>query len=208
MAGYRLTGIAEWDEEVRRDYREAAQAGSFLFNASRGDDPELFWQAIDAVNAADGWSHGLRRIVQANEVANPKIAAAFLEIWIQSKQLAYRIGNRALTASALRLLMPRAYSGGPLTLYRGTRQSERTRRIYGFSWTTDKETARGFALHWSDVLGDGVILETTVPAEAVFVLRADESYYDEREAIVDPYRLGDVKVAERLRNPAPKSVRV
>ena len=49
-----------------------------------------------------------------------------------------------------------------------------------------------------------MILETTAPPDAVFVLRGDVGHYDEQEAIVDPYKPGPVTVAERLTNSSSK----
>ena len=55
--------------------------------------------------------------------------------------------------------------------------------------------AREIARQW----GGGVVLETLVPAEAVLLVREVEGYYDEGEIVVDPFKLGPVAVAERIR---------
>jgi hypothetical protein len=46
---------------------------------------------------------------------------------------------------------------------------------------------------------EGVILQTLAPPEAILLIRPPEDYYDEEEVIVDPFRLGKIKVIERLR---------
>ena len=53
-------------------------------------------------------------------------------------------------ANGLRVLMPPQPGQEALTLYRGTSLRERTRRVYGFSWTKDREIARVFAAPWTE----------------------------------------------------------
>src|SRR5262249_13313425 len=149
------------------------------------------------------------------------VQQAFVPIWVEHKTPSRRIGNRRVAANALRVLMPGDYSGPPLTVYRGTTNREWRRRIYGFSWTTDVAVARKFAEHWTqaaanlaassvytgptDADDQGVVLQTTVPCEAVFLIRKPGDfyieepgeYYDEGEVVVDPFRLGRIKVVER-----------
>jgi hypothetical protein len=72
---------------------------------------------------------------------------------------------------ALRVLLLAGYSGPPLTLYRGTSNHERRRRLYRFSWSTDATIARRFAEHWAQsllasytgVTFEGVVLQAVVP---------------------------------------------
>jgi len=45
---------------------------------------------------------------------------------------------------------------------------------------------------------EGVILQTSAPREAVVLIRKPEDYYDEGEVVVDPFRLGKVKVVARF----------
>jgi hypothetical protein len=114
---------------------------------------------------------------------------------------------------ALRVLMPRGYQGAPLRLYRGTGADERRYHHYGFSWTTRLETARDFAESrgCSSVLktdGSAVVLETIAPADAILLVREPGEYangdFDEDEVVVDPYKLGQVKVVERLEALPPR----
>ena len=107
-----------------------------------------------------------------------------------------RVGNRAVLARALRLLLPRNYLGGPLTLYRGASFRERHYGTYGFSWTTDRAIAQNFAERYK--IDGGVLLETVATPEAVLLVRRPEDYYDEGEVVLDPFRLGRVRVVERF----------
>ena len=102
---------------------------------------------------------------------SPDIQDAFLSIWIENKMLPRRVGHRPTMAAALRVLMPRNYSGPPLVLYRGTQNNERRRHLYGFSWTTEIATAQSFAEHWSQpgIAFQGVVLRTLAPPEAVLL---------------------------------------
>ena len=86
-----------------------------------------------------------------------------------------------MLANALRVLMRSNYIGPPLTLYRGTSGGERRRRLYSFSWTTDRAVARKFAegkVHPEFQL-EGVVLQAVVPAEAILLVRKPEDYYDD-----------------------------
>jgi hypothetical protein len=80
-----------------------------------------------------------------------------------------RLVPGAVTAGALRVLMPGGYKEA-LTLFRGAHAHERSRRIYGFSWTMDLAIARRFAERWA-LTGEGVLLRTVAPAEAILLIR-------------------------------------
>jgi hypothetical protein len=147
----------------------------------------------------------MQRIARLDHVS-PEIQNAFVSIWIESKMLPLRVGNRPVLAKALRVLMPGASVITPLTLYRGAIQQERRYRRYGFCWSTDLAVARKFAANWAqpmpasytDLPTLGVILQTEAPPEAILLVRQPEDYYDEGEVVVDPFALNVVKVVERL----------
>ncbi|WP_267427801.1 hypothetical protein [Methylobacterium sp. GC_Met_2] len=101
-------------------------------------------------------------------------------------------------ARALHVLMPPIGLGEPLLLYRGTTASERSRRVYGFSWSTRREIAQRFAEQASVASGGAVLLETLAPPSTVHLNREDEGYYGGGEVVVDPYKLAAVRVVERL----------
>ncbi len=178
--------------------------------ACASGEVDRFWGAVNSLYGAgpDGWRLAMMRVSRLPAVS-AEIHAAFLEVWIESKQLALRVGDRPTFARALRILMPGDYHGAALRVYRGTSGLERRRRLYGFSWTRHQDVARRFAAHWAKPIPGletgGVVLETLCAAEAVLLIRKDENYYDEGEVVVDPYKLGAVTVAERLLSPGAAS---
>jgi hypothetical protein len=181
--------------EERR--RARLWAKEFARACKAGDVPGLY-VACDGLNyAVDSWRLAMKRVGKLPGVSEA-IREAFLSVWIESKMLPLRIGDRMVAAAALRVLLPCDYRGEPMRLYRGTRARERTRRLYGFSWTTSMGIAREFAEHWQQMEGGAVVLETVAPAEAVLLVREEPDYYDESEVVVDPYKIGRVLVAERL----------
>jgi hypothetical protein len=146
---------------------------------------------------------------------SPDVQNAFLAVWIECKTVRPNVGNRGVLAAALRVLFQCNYSGPSLTLYRGAGSNERRCRLYGFAWTTDIDVARKFAegetMPAKSLRGTAPtalsrdcalrsrILQTLAPPEAILFIRKPENYYDEEEVIVDPFRLGKIKVIERLR---------
>jgi hypothetical protein len=75
---------------------------------------------------------------------------------------------------------------------------ERSRRLYGFSWTTSVKVARGFAEHWQTAGNNAVVLETVASPEAILLVRRDKKHFNEREVVIDPFSLGIVTVALKL----------
>jgi hypothetical protein len=197
-------------EERRRD-REAARV--FVRVCAEGDAGSLDNAARQLDAGGDAWCFACIRIAKLPRVS-AEIRKAFVPIWVEHKMLPLRVGGRRVLADALRVLLPGGYSGPPLTVYRGTNNHERRRRVYGFSWTTDVAVARRFAEKWAKPLpavgtsprDQGVVLQTSVPREAVLLIRKPGdyyirnpgNYYDEGEVVVDPFRLGRIKVVERL----------
>lgn len=177
----------------RRYDRMAAKA---FEQACKGDSGEALHEAADLLDSGlDAWRLAMMRVARLSAVA-PEIRKAFLPIWVASKMLPLSVGNRAVLARALRLLLPRNYLGEPLTLYRGATARERRFGAYGFSWTVDRNIARNFAEKWKT--DGGVLLETVATPEAVLLVRKPEDYYDEGEVVLDPFRLGKVHVVERF----------
>jgi hypothetical protein len=194
--------------EERRDAREAAVVFARVCEEGRADQ---LYNAAQWLNecSSEAWRLAMIKVARLPTVAS-HVRDAFLPIWIESKMLPLRVGNRRVLADALRVLLPGNYAGLPLSLYRGASAGERRRRIYGFSWTTDITIARKFAEHWAQPApiwgaapGDGgVILKAVAPPEAILLMRQPQDYYDEGEVVVDPFRLGQIKLVERLRGPA------
>jgi hypothetical protein len=195
----------EWRARLRAERRQARQAADVFARVCREGDANQLYDAHKMLNeCVDAWRVAMAKVAKLPRVS-PEIQNAFLAIWIESKMLPLRVGNRRVLADALRVLMPGNHSGAPLLLYRGANTHERRRRIYGFSWTTDIATARMFAEHWSqpmpanlDTGFQGVVLRTLAPCDAVLLIRQPEDYYDEGEVVVDPFGLGEIEVVERL----------
>jgi hypothetical protein len=184
--------------EQQRRYRRNAIA---LADAARRGDAETFFRLAYPDDALEiDWPMAMRRIGRLGPVSED-IRAAFLTPWIEHKMWSLKIGNRRVLADALHVLMPPSADQGSLKLYRGAGWRERRGPAYGFSWTQRREIAASFADHWRQDAdgGGGVILETIAPSEAILLIREAEDYYDEGEVVVDPFRLGAVSVAERLR---------
>jgi hypothetical protein len=88
------------------------------------------------------------------------------------------------------------YTGPSMTLYRGAVPRWRL----GMSWTADRERAQWFAERNTDRGRPGSLYETTAPACAILcdVDAADPGGRDEREVIINPYRLGKVTRLEKI----------
>ena len=180
--------------------RAADLQGASAFAAScRIGDVDIMLRAADFLNdrTIDGWRLVMRCIARLPAVS-PEIRAAFLSIWIESKHMPLAVGHRPTMVRALRILMPAIPLPEPLRLFRGTSASERRRRLYGFSWSTQREIAERFAQQASLGSGGAVLLETLAPIGSVHLRREDEGYYDEGEVVVNPYALGRIEVVARL----------
>jgi hypothetical protein len=206
--------LSEWRDRLQRERRQARQAAdNFAAVCLGGDADALHNASLWLDECVDAWRFAMAKVARLPGVSRD-IQDAFLPIWIEHKMLPLRVGHRPTLAKALRVLMYADYTGPPLTLYRGAASSERRRRLYGFSWTTDMATARQFAEHWrSNKLhdGGGVVLQAVVPAKAILLIpptgiistwsesRGDwEDGYRESEVIVDPYGIEKVKVIDTV----------
>lgn len=180
--------------------RKADRVGAAMFvRACRDDDPELLLNAVDFLNdnTIDGWRLAMRGVGRLPRVSEA-IKAAFLPVWIEAKHMPLVVGHRPTMARALHILMPPIPLDASLRLYRGTSALERSRRLYGFSWTTHLDIARRFAEQARLGSEGAVVLETLAAPGTIHLRREEEGYYDEGEIVVDPYRLGKVQVLTRL----------
>ena len=199
----------EWQAELREEHRRGMQAADIFARICREGRADQLYTAHQFLNESghDAWRLAMQRVAKFERVS-PEIQDAFVSIWIESKMLPLRVGNRPVLAEALRVLMPGASVTSPMTLYRGASHHERRYRRYGFSWTTDLAWARKFAANWAQPVPaltgmtgpayGGVVLQTEAPPEAILLVRPPEGYYDEGEVVVDPFALNAVKVVERL----------
>jgi hypothetical protein len=186
---------------LERDRAARQAANAFLRICKEGSADQIETAALWLDETVGGWRRAMAKVGKLGRVT-PEVQNAFETEWIARKHLSLLVGNRPACAAALRVLLPGGYSGPPLTLYRGTHQGERRRRLYGFSWTTDAAIARQFAQpHAENALEGraGIVLQTLAPPQAILLIRQQEgASYDENEVVVDPYRLAKIVVHERL----------
>lgn len=186
----------EMNRQEERDRRAAARA---FADALSSDDPMALREVSEHMGwVIDCWAAAMRAALR-NSAVTETGRNAFQNLWIEHKGLPRSVGSRPLMAKALRHLLPSPRPlPGLLTVYRGTTLYERRRRLYGFSWSTSREIARGFPERWGKTPFGGLVLSTELSPDAVLLDRQDDDYYAERELVDDPYRLGRVKVVERL----------
>ncbi len=185
-----------------KERRECLKAAKVFERLCKEGDADRLYDAARWLNEAGdvGWRIAFARVAKLSRVST-EVQHAFVPIWVEHKMLPLCVGDRPVCAAALRVLMPRNYSGELLLLFRGANAQERRRRLYGFSWSTDAGVARGFATHWGQSYPGGVLLKTLAPPEAVLLVRKPEDYYDEGEVVVDPFRIGRVEVLEQFTAP-------
>jgi hypothetical protein len=123
-------------EQYLLERRKARKAATAFANVCKAGDADKLYHAACRLNECLAWRLAMVKVARLPRVIS-EIQAAFHAIWVESKMLPLRVGDRRALASALRILFPCDYSGPPITLYRGTSGGERRRRLYGFSWTTD-----------------------------------------------------------------------
>jgi hypothetical protein len=192
--------VADFDFKaaLAAERRDDRRAGALFAKACADGDVAAFYAAIGELSGTvNGWYHAMRLVGRRDHVSD-RIKGVFLPIWIEHKNLPLTVGHRPTMAKALRVLMPRNYSGPALPLYRGTTAGERRRHLYGFSWTARLEIARDKFAEQRSHSSDAVVLETLAPPEAILHVRRERDYFDEDEVVVDPFRLGQVKVLARL----------
>jgi hypothetical protein len=131
------------------DHREARKAASaFLLAVREGNGERLMAAAGWCDEALGAWRLAMKGVGRLT--ATDEIRTAFIYIWIERKFLPLTVGDRPIMAKAARVLFPGGYTGPPLRLYRGTSMHERSRRLYGFSWSTQRKVAGTFADRHSD----------------------------------------------------------
>ena len=189
----------EWRDRLLKERREARRAAAVFAAVCANGDAEKLYDAgllLDE-SSYNAWYLAMTKVGKLPAVGRD-IQEALLSVWVERKNLALDVGNRRVLLNALRRLMPCDYKGPALTLYRGTRGGERRRHIYGFSWSTDLVTARKFTERWVQGETGAIVLQATVSADAILLVRNPEDYYDEGEVVVDPFRIGKVKLLERI----------
>jgi hypothetical protein len=186
--------------------RETAIAKAFVVACAAGDVRQFEITVSFLNETKEGWTFALRRLARVRAVSQ-SIKVAFAEAWTTRDLACRNIHDRQAAAAGIRMLMP-GYGGPPLPLYRGTIEEPGRRRAPGFSWTTSLDAARGFAGRHRAVAADGsrpaeldgVVLRTIAPPEAVLLFCDSSNGSAGREVVVDPFRLGEITVVERLRD--------
>ncbi|MGJ0507473.1 MAG: hypothetical protein ACR652_10110 [Methylocystis sp.] len=86
-------------------------------------------------------------------------------------------------------------------MFRGETLFNRRRRTYGLSWTDKIEIAEEFAKFAAKMHGDGCLLETVAPPEAIICSPAELSdrFDGEREFLIDRRQLGKVAILNRFK---------
>jgi hypothetical protein len=184
--------------EYHRSAREAANNFARVCKEGRADQIENATLGLD--DTLGGWRLAMVRVAKLERVTR-EVQDAFVTEWIIRKHVPLLVCDRPACAAGLRVLFPGNYSGPPLRVYRGTDESERRRRLYGFSWTRDLAIAQRFAQEHANVgiVGMvGIVLETVAIPEAVLLVREPKGAYDEGEVALDPYRPGKVTVLGRM----------
>lgn len=192
----------QFREKIREERRGDLALAAQLFRAAEAGNVGEFELAAAHLSelSIDGWRLAFLKLARLPSVTEA-IQWAFLATWVQHKGFSYTVTERAVVARALRIMVPRSPPpSGEIVAWRGASATERRKAIYGFSWSTERDIARRFALYSRQHVGGAVLLETRIPADAVLHVRERGTSYDEAEIIVDPYRLNRVKLRERIPN--------
>jgi hypothetical protein len=194
------TSEEEFRERIREQRRADRRAAMAFVRACKAGDVKLLYKAADLLSneSVTGWTIAVRKIAREVSQVSPNIQSAFLSVWIQTQMLPLKVGDHRALCTAARMLMP-PYRGPSVRLYRGASGSERRRRIYGISWTSDINTAEKFAEQYSQFDEGSVLLETVAPTEAIFcdIGGASGHLYREGEYAVDRRHLRCVNLARR-----------
>jgi hypothetical protein len=192
------TSEEEFGERIREQRRADRRAAMAFVQACKAGDVKLLYKTADLLSneSVTGWTIAVRKIAREVSQVSPNIQSAFLSVWIQTQMLPLKVGDHRALCIAARMLMP-PYRGPSVRLYRGASGSERRRRIYGISWTSDINTAEKFAEQYRHFYEGSVLLETVAPTEAIFcdIGGASGHLYGEGEYAVDRRHLRCVNLA-------------
>jgi hypothetical protein len=95
--------LPQWRQaQLRQERREAAKAAMAFARICREGDAANLYNAHLLLNecSLDAWRLAMIKVARLPRVT-PEIQAAFLGIWIESKMLPLRVGNRRVLANAL-----------------------------------------------------------------------------------------------------------
>jgi hypothetical protein len=160
----------EFAENLRQERRRDRALANSVVRAALTGDVSAFDVAVHQLRefSVFGWRIVARKIARKTFMVSPDIQSAFQQHCIDSKSIAREVDDDRALMKMLRVLLP-PYRGPAMRLFRGTGSSERRRRTYGFSWTTDPAIAELFAApgrHYPPDAGT-VVLETLAPSKAI-----------------------------------------
>lgn len=166
---------------------EAVELRGAFETVDEDESGYAYRQVLEAVLRADGCGKGFRD--------------AFHLSWtIRGFRHREALADDNFLISALRCIFP-PYTGSPLTLYRGEQAGRWEAGRVGLNWSPSREVGRMFAAGLCTTYdGDGVLLCSTAPPEAVIALPNYHSgnWLHEDEHIVDPALLIDVREIDRF----------
>jgi hypothetical protein len=182
---------AEFRARIAAEQRERRRnARAFAAAAERGDVEQFFCLPYPDDALDIDWKMAFRGVAKLGRVT-PEISEAFVTAWIERKMWPLMVGDRRALADALYVLLPPQAGQESLTLYRGTTWNERMRRLYGFSWSRDRETARRFAKNHAETAKDmadnlriadsaagnaGIVLQASAPGDGIFLIREGRNF--------------------------------
>jgi hypothetical protein len=205
-------GCLDPKEERRRERRAARAAADRFVRACQGGDVAALYAVFGALgDIVNGLDFAMRAVVKQIQAVSPEIQHAFLQAWIDSKNPSLSVGDHRALCAAARVLLP-CYRGPSVRLFRGADANERRRRVYGLSWTADRDVAERFARARQGHNGGSVVLETLAPPAAIICavnyeitrLKSEHSNGEiaershEREYVVDRRHLNAVAVVHRM----------
>lgn len=143
------------------------------------------------------WRTIIRSIAREKPKVDPLHQMYFAgEIW---GSLPLAVKDDPALFTALRAILPPYCGRKPLHLFRGASDREIGHRIGARSWSADISISDSFAReHKNRVYGEGVVLSTLAPPEAILCDVTDvDGMRDESEYIVDCRFLSNIEIVRR-----------
>ena len=151
-------------EELKRERREAREAADCFVRACQSGNAVTVRAGANLLDETVGsWTVAMRAVAKRVKSVSPDVQQAFLQIWIEHKNLPLTVGDLPL-CDAARVLLP-SYRGPAVRLFRGAAAGERRKRIYGLCWSVDIAAAERFAEDRRQWNGGSVVLETLALAK-------------------------------------------
>ena len=156
-----------------------------------------FLMAVDELNlTVGGWSIAIRKAAALSTV-NREIQYCFLRVWTESKMLLLRAGKRRALVEAVRVLLPRSRCPGPVHLFRGAPPASIGNAHMVFAGRQIARPRRGLLTSERSGTVEAWCSRRSRRRRLCFMFGKIDGDYEEREYIVDPYLLSQVKVIAR-----------